>query len=145
MADNKTSNKKLKGTIKKEVKKTSKKFTIGGIIAIVLCLIIGVVGGIFTEKIITRNDCFVLNGEKQYAIEIGADFTYVEEGYKCISFGKNLTDKVKIETNMTNNGDGTYSIDTSEEGEYYMIYTVESKKFGDIKRVRTFVVGGENE
>ena len=145
MAKEKISNKKMKRTIEKEVKQTSKKFSISGIMAIVLCLFVGVIGGIFTEKIITKNDCFVLSGEKEFNIEIGQDFTYVEEGFKCISFGKDLSNKVKIETNMTKDGNGNYTIDTSEEGEYYIIYTVESKKFSEIKRVRTFVVGGENE
>jgi len=145
MAKEKNLNKKLNRTIKKEVKQTSKKFSIGGVIAIVLCLVVGLIGGIFTEKIITKNDCFVLSGEKQFNIEIGQDFTYVEDGFKCISFGKDLSNKVKIETNMTKDGNGNYTIDTSEEGEYYIIYTVASKKFSEIKRVRTFVVGGENE
>lgn len=145
MAKEKNLNKKLNRTIKKEVKQTSKKFSIGGVIAIVLCLVVGLIGGIFTEKIITKNDCFVLSGEKQFNIEIGQDFTYVEDGFKCISFGKDLSNKVKIETNMTKDGNGNYTIDTSEEGEYYIIYTVASKKFSEIKRVRTFVVVNENE
>ena len=137
--------KRMKRKINKEVKTTTKRLGTGGIIAIILCLIVGVVGGIFAEKIITKNDIFVLSGKKEFNIEIGEDFKYIEEGYKCISFGKDISEKVEIKTNMTDNGDGSYSIDTSEEGEYYMIYTVDSLKFGKIKRVRVFVVGDSNE
>ena len=144
MATKKSTSKKIESKVKKEVKKTSKKFTIGSVVAIILCLIVGIVGGIFAEKFITRNDCFELSGSKEFKIAVGEDFSYSDEGYKCISFGKDLTDKVKIETNMKQES-GKYIIDTSEEGEYYMIYTVESKKYGEIKRVRTFVVGDSNE
>jgi len=149
MATKNTSSNKLERKVKKEVikeaKKTSKKFTVGSVLAIVLCLTVGIVGGVFTEKAITKNDCFELVGNKSFVIEIGEDFTYEEEGYKCISFGKDLTGSVKIDTNLTKGADNKYTIDTSEEGEYYMIYTVESKKYGKIKRVRTFVVGDSNE
>ena len=132
--------KKTKNKIKKDVKKVGKRLGIGGIIAIVLCLGVGAVGGVFAEQIITKNDGFVLSGNKEFTINVGEEFTYSEEGYKCVSFGKDLSDKVVIDTNMTKNTDGTYSIDTSEEGEYYMIYTVDSLKYGKIKRVRTFTV-----
>jgi len=145
MGKTKKDDKLIDNRTKKEIKKTAKKFSFGGILAIILCLTVGVVGGIFAEKFITKNDCFVLSGEKTYTIKLNEDFVYAEAGYKCISFGKDVSDKVAIETNMTKNEDGTYLIDTSEEGEYYIIYTIEDVKYGNIKRVRTFVVGDTNE
>ena len=145
---NRKTKNKIKCRAKKEIKSTAKRISIGGIIAIILTLIVSVVAGIFTEKLITKNDCFVLTGEKDYVFELGESgdtFTYVEEGFKVVSFGKDISDKVSIKTNMTKNEDGTYTIDISQEGDYYMIYTVDSKKYGEIKRVRTFTVGAENE
>lgn len=145
MSMSKKTKKKVNSLVEKQVKKTSKKFSIGSIVAIICCLVVGVVGGIFIEKLITKNDCFVVNGNKNFSIQIGESFTYSDEGCKCVSFGKDISDKIKVDTNLTKNTDGTYSIDTSYEGDYYMIYTVESKKFGKIKRVRTFTVGVSNE
>ena len=139
---------KIKRQTKKEIKSASKKMPAGGWIAIILTLIVAIAGGVVTEKIITKNDGFVLAGKKEYVIEVGATgstYTYVEEGYEVISFGKNISDKVTIKTNMTKNNDGSYTIDTSEEGDYYLIYEVDSLKFGKIKRVRTFTVGADNE
>ena len=145
---NKKTKNKIKRKAKKEIKSTTKRLSVGGVIAIVITLIISVFAGIFVEKLVTKNDCFVLVGEKEYTIEVGesgSTFTYTEKGYKVISFGKDLSDKVSIKTNMTKNNDGTYTIDTSEEGDFYLIYEVESLKYGKIKRVRVFTVGGDNE
>ena len=149
MADiSKKTKNKIKREVKKEIKSSANKMPIGGWIAIFLTLIVAVVGGVVTEKLITKNDGFVLSGSKEYSLEVGEEnstFTYTEEGYKVISFGKDLSDKVSIKTNMTDNNDGTYTIDTSEEGDYYLIYEVDSLKYGKIKRVRTFTVGADNE
>ena len=136
---NKTKN-KIKREVKKDVKNTGKRLGVVGVIAIILCLVVGVVGGIFAEKLISRNDCFVLSGDKEIVVQVGDDFTYSEAGYKCVSFGKDISDKVVIDTNLTKNSDGTYTLDTTKEGDYYMIYTVDSLKYGKIKRVRTFTV-----
>ena len=140
---NKTKN-KIKREVKKDVKNTGKRLGVGGVIAIILCLVVGVVGGIFAEKLISRNDCFVLSGDKEIVVQVGDDFTYSEAGYKCVSFGKDISDKVVIDTNLTKNSDGTYTLDTTKEGDYYMIYTVDSLKYGKIKRVRTFTVEVSN-
>ena len=136
---------KVQKQVEKNVKKVVKRFTFGNFVAILLCLSVGIAGGIFSYKFITRNDGFILNGDKSFSIKLNEEFTYKEDGFTCVSMGKNISDKVKVETNMMKNEDGSYSIDTSVEGEYYIIYTVEDKKFGDIKRVRTFVVGDANE
>ena len=139
---------KLNRQAKKELKSTARRISVGGVIAIVFTLVISIVAGVFAEKFITRNDCFVLSGTKNYEIQVGesgSTYTYMEEGFKVISFGKDMSDKVEIKTNMTKNDDGFYTFDTSVEGEYYMIYTINSLKYGNIKRVRTFTVGVENE
>ena len=145
MVKKNNSSSKTQRKVEKNIKKATKRLTFGGIFAILLCLVVGVSGGVFSYKFITRNDGFILNGDKSFSIKLNEQFAYTEDGYTCVSMGKDITGKVKIETNMTRNDDGTYSIDTSEAGEYYMVYTVDDNKFGDIKRVRTFVVGDANE
>lgn len=139
---------KIKRETKKELNAVSKRMPVGGWVAIILTLIVAVVGGVVTEKMVTKNDGFVLTGEKEHVIAVGkagSTYTYEEEGFKVVSFGKDLSSKVTITTNMTKNIDGTYTIDTSKEGDYYLIYEVDSLKYGNIKRVRTFTVGADNE
>ena len=139
---------RTKNKIKKEISEASSKVGVGGMIAIILTLIIAVACGVFAEKLITKSDCFLLVGNKDIEIELGtadSTYTYTEEGVKVISFGKDISDKITITTNMIDNNDGTYTIDTSEEGDYYIMYTVDSLKYGKIKRVRTFTVGANNE
>lgn len=141
----KKTKRKIKSQAKKETKKAYKRLTPLSVVVIVSVFVLSVVLGVVAEKLITRKDEFVLLGNKSYEIEVGQEFTYTEEGFRIISFGKDLSDKVKIDTNMTKNLDGTYSIDTSVEGDYFIKYTVDSHKFGKIKRVRTFTVGVSNE
>ena len=139
---------KIKRMAKNELKSTTKRITIGGKVAIILTFLIAVAGGVCVEKIITKNDVFALNGNKEYAFEIGhngGSYEYIDEGFKVVSFGRNIADKVSVDTNMTRGNDGQYIIDTSLEGDYYIIYTVEDIKYGHIKRVRTFTVGANNE
>ena len=145
--DKKTKN-KIKRKTTKEIKSVSKRISLGGWIAIAITLGVAVVSGVLVGKLITKNDCFVLAGQKDYILEVGesgSTYTYTEEGFKVVSFGKDLSDRVTIKTNMTKNIDGSYTIDTSEEGDYYLIYEVDSLKYGKIKRVRTFTVGVEDE
>ncbi len=128
--------------VKKAVKNSHPITLILGIVF----LIIGAVAGFFTCKIITKNDTFELIGESQINIAINGDTTYVDAGVTCVAFGRDESDKVVVKTNMTQNADGSYTIDTSTQGEYYIIYTVEdSLRYNDIQRVRVITVGGTNE
>ena len=111
--------------------KYAKIVTITLALALVL-LIVGSVGGFFAIKLLTVNDCFVLNGKDEITIQIGE--TYLDEGAKVIAFGKDDSTKVKVETNLVQNADGTYS--AIEEGTYYMIYTVENFKYGTVFKIQ---------
>ena len=135
--------KKQKKKIKKNVKSTAKRFSTGGIVALVMCFLIGLGGGVFSVFFMTKNDTFTLSGDKKFEYVIGDNdgtVIYTEAGYSVVSFGKNLTDMVKIDTNLEKDNSGNYIIDTSVEGEYYIIYTVDSLKYGKIQRVRSFTV-----
>ena len=83
---------------------------------------------------LTKNDTFELIGDKNITLEINE--TYTEQGVKIISFGKDLKNEVKIESNL----------DTSKEGVYTIIYTINSSRYKNIKRVRyiTIANGSDN-
>ena len=138
-------NKKTNNKIKKQANKIVKKISIGGVVAILLCLVVGAIGGVVALKVVTKNDTFELNGTKEFKYDVGDEITYTEEGYKVVSFGRDLTDKVEIKTNLKQNDQGVYYIENAEEGEYFIIYTVNSKKYGKVQKFRTFVVGDSNE
>ena len=52
------SNIKTKRKIQKEVRKSVKRLSAGAIFAIIICLIVGVVGGFFANKLITKAKYF---------------------------------------------------------------------------------------
>ena len=139
--DTKSSNKS-----KKKVNKQLKKLSVGAIMIALLILAVGAVGGYFSVKYLVKNDCFELKGKDEITLQIGE--AYIDEGAKVIAFGKNDESKIKIETNLTKNDDGTYS--AKEEGTYYMIYTVDNFKYGTLFKIQkirliTFVEATEQE
>ena len=147
MADMDKLESKAKKKIKRKVKSSAKRKAKGvhpltWVIA-VLALIIGVGAGIGAYSFISRDDCFKLKGDAEYTVPVGADITYVDEGVRIISFGKDISSEVNVRTNLKKISSGKYAVDTSEPGEYYMIYTVDDAKYGNIQRVRTITVKGE--
>ena len=141
LSDNKPSKRK-----QNKVKKQLKKLSFGAIMIAVSLLVVGAVGGFFGIKTITMNDCFELIGKDEITLQIGEN--YVDEGAKVVAFGKDDESKVKIETNLTKHEDGTYS--ATEEGTYYMIYTVDNFKYGTLFKIQkirliTFVEATEAE
>ena len=130
----------------KKVNKHLKKLSIGAILVSVLVLAIGAVGGYFGLKVVSKNDCFALNGKDEITLQIGKK--YVDEGVKVIAFGKDEANKVKLETNLTKNNDGSFT--SNEVGTFYIVYTVDNFKYGTlfkIKKIRliTFVEATEQE
>lgn len=124
----KTSNKKRNKSVDKNLKKLSG----GAILIAAMCLIIGLAIGFGGLKLVTRKDCFVLNGKDEITLRLGEN--YVDDGAKVISFGVDKSDKVKIETNLKLNSDGTFT--ALEEGTYYMVYTVDNFKYGKLYKVQ---------
>lgn len=94
--------------------------------------------------LLTKDDCFTLMGNKDVVIDIEKDSVYIEDGYKVIEFGKDVSDKVTIETNMRITEEGFYAPQIDELGnpiigQYYIIYHAETfkySKFATIERVR---------
>lgn len=109
-----------------------------------LMLVIGLAIGWFGGEYICRNDAFELVGEKEYAVKINeVNFQYKEEGVRIIEFGRDISGDVLVETNMLKLDNGTYTADTTVPGRYYIKYTVESMRYGEIERIRIFTVGGD--
>lgn len=103
-------------------------------------LIVGLVVGYTVGGILMKNDGFSLLGEKNITVFVGDGFSYTEEGFTCIALGKDISDKVKVESNMTFT-EGVYTVNTSEEGRYYISYTCEdSLFFSGVRLVRTVTV-----
>lgn len=118
-------NKKVQKHVKKATKKSNKSI----LLCFIIFLLIGGGIGYFTVNQLTKNDTFALIGEKNITINLNEN--YIEQGVTAISFGKDLKDKVIIQSN----------VDTTTEGEYTVIYTINSSfKYKNIKRVRYVTV-----
>ncbi len=127
-------------------KKRKKAFSFGMFLLILMFAASGAMGGFFTAKTLMKNDCFILNGKDEITLQIGEKYT--DEGAKVIAFGKDDSGKIKTETNMKRNNDGTYY--SNEEGTFYIKYTINNLKYGTIFKVQkirliTFVEGTEQE
>ena len=130
----------------KKINNQIKKLGFGSILLSIVIIAIGALGGFFGVKYLVRNDCFILNGKDEITLQLGENYT--DDGAKVIAFGRNEAKKVKIETNLKKNTDGTYYAE--EEGTYYIAYTVDNFKYGTlfkIKKIRliTFVNASEDE
>ena len=124
--------------------KKIKKLSSPVIFMAVLFLAIGAVGGYFGFNIFIKNDCFEIIGKDEITRIVGEK--YVDDGCKVIAFGKDESDKVKIETNLTINPDGSYT--SNEEGTFYITYTVDNFKYGKlfkIQKIRLISFVGESD
>ncbi|MGN0788178.1 MAG: hypothetical protein ACI4L6_03890 [Candidatus Onthoplasma sp.] len=116
----------------KKISKSVKKINPAIILMVILFLAIGAVGGWFGIRFATRNDCFEIIGEEKIELSIGE--TYLDQGVKVISFGKDCQDKVNVETNLKKTADGEYYAD--QAGIYYITYTVDNIKYGSIFKIQ---------
>lgn len=126
----------------KAVKKQARKLSFG---AIVLCLILFVTGVVIGESgyhMLTAADAFELVGEKTVTVKVGEPFRYTDEGICAVKYGVDYSDQVQVETNLQKVG-GSYTMDTSEPGRYYMIYRVNEDGFEGLQKVRIFEVVGD--
>lgn len=142
-------NGKASRSAKKKANKTIKKLGFKAILIVLLVTIIGGAIGTGVCWFLTRDDCFTIIGKDEITLtlrgdgeEINSFNSYYDESVKVVSFGRNVSDKVYIETNLKQNDDGSYYAD--EIGTYYIIYKVDDIKYGKIftvQRIRliTFV------
>lgn len=118
--------KKSAKTAEKQLKKIGRK----GILTAFLCLIIGIGAGLFAYFSICKNDCFEIVGGDEIAITL--DQKYVDQGVKIIEFGKDISDKAQVETNLKLTEDGM----PTELGTFYVKYNVDSVKYGKIFKIQ---------
>ncbi len=133
---------KTKRTVKKKVKRIHPL----SFVVWILALAIGIGVGAGACAFICRDDGFELIGKSEISIPVeeGKTYDYTDKGVKAVSFGKDISRRVKVNTNLTETDDGVYELDASKEGLYYIIYTVDDPRYGNIKRVRMITVGGED-
>ena len=137
-------------------KKAWRKLHVATKIFLVLALVAGIAAGALACLLVSKNDTFVLKGKSSYALDVNlgedaAVFLYEEEGVTAISFGRDISATLKVETTLEKDSQGRYMIPVDKEGVYTITYTVGGLKFGEkapngeIKRVRTFVVTTNEE
>ena len=130
----------------KTAKSTAKSFGKSTTVIIVLFLIIGIGLGIGAGFYISRNDCFEIIGADELTLTIGEN--YYDEGCKVISLGKDVSNDIEIETDLTVNLDGSLTGDETKT--YYILYKSNDIKYGKIFtvtkiRLITFVEESESE
>lgn len=113
----------LSKTVSKETKKQVKKNPLVALFLLVL-VAVGAAGGFFGIKLLTKNDTFEIIGEQTIELTIGQEYT--EQGVKAISFGKDVSADVEIDSNVNIN----------QAGEYYVKYTIDDFRFKDVVRYR---------
>ena len=134
--------KKAKSQVKRAAKKKIRRIhpLSFGVWIVVLALGIGLGVGVYTW--LCREDTFTVIGDKEIVISVGkGQVLYEDRGARVISFGRDVSDRVVAETSLPEGDEeGSYVIDTSEEGVYSIVYTVEDPRFGEVRRVRVIRV-----
>ena len=115
-----------RGSVSKAVKKSHK----GVLLLALLFLVIGAAAGAAVSWFMTKDDRFVLNGEKEITLAVGE--AYEEQGAEVISFGRDISESVVI------SGD---TVDETTEGVYQIVYSVEDLRWGEYQLVRVVTVG----
>ena len=98
--------------------------------------------GYFGAEYLCSSDCFYINGDTHITVQQGTDYTYYEEGATIISFGRDLSTDVIIETDLIATENGTYPIDTSKAQTYTITYTIDDLRYHGVKKVRFITVTG---
>lgn len=119
-----------RSSVSKTAEQSVKKSHPATVILTIVFLIVGIAAGVLVSRQITKNDKFILNGEKTVQMEVGGAF--VDEGATVISFGRDISSDVQV------SGD---ELNADVEGVYQLVYTVDDLRWGDYRLVRVVVVG----
>ena len=121
------------------------------IVGLIIALILGGVGGYFGYTYICKDDCFAMNSYSTTTevidINIGGDEayqTYEEIGAKCIVFGRDMSNKVKVEyqyrEDISHDPIAVQCVDLDKAGIYYAIYTIDHIRFKNVTLIRNIIV-----
>ena len=142
--------KKGERTIRRKAKSKLKRLHTATKILAALFLVIGIGVGGAVCFFMSKNDRFELKGDTAFSISVGDSYTYEEQGVEAVCFGRDVSGKLQVETELEKDENGNYIIPTDKEGVYTITYTVDAWKFtkgenGVIKRIRTFTVNAAEE
>lgn len=130
---------KAKSALRKKIRKSPLTYVIPAIF-----LVLGLALGYFLTPILASESGIAVVGDKEISVPLYAMYTYRDEGVRFTYFGIDCEEYVKITSNIEKNADGSYVLDTSVPGTYYIAYTSTHPLFErGVRVVRTFVVGGE--
>ncbi len=115
---------------KKKIEKVKKKHPFAFIVVIAL-FAVGIFGGYFLVKTLTKNDTFELIGEKHITLTLGQ--SYQDEGAKAVFFGRDISGEIVTENN----------IDYSSVGQYYIKYEYSNFLYKDITIYRYVTIISE--
>lgn len=119
--------KKNKNKAKKQLKNVSVKAWLFSI----LFLCIGIGAGISVWMFTCKNDTFELIGKDEITLTLNDKYT--NQGVKAISFGKDISAEILIETNLLTDENGDYYAE--DIGTYYIKYYSKDVKYGTIFKV----------
>ncbi len=120
--------KTVKREIRKSVEKAVKKNK-GGAFAVILAFLIFAAAGIGASFMLTKNDGLTLNdSNKNLTLNVGDK--YEEKGARFVVFGKDVSDLIVISV-YDEDGEEVKEIDSSAEGEFAVVYSVNTEKATD--------------
>ena len=130
---------KAKTALRKKIRKSPLTYAVP-----VFFLLVGLALGYFLTPVLAGDSGIVLVGEKVIAVPLDTVYFYRDEGVRFTYFGIDCGAYVSVRSNIPKGADGTYALDTSAPGTYYIAYTSTHPLFErEVRIVRTFVVGGE--
>lgn len=118
-----------KSKIEKTIDKQKKAHPVAFLL-VVLFLVVGAVAGYFVVQYLTKNDKFELIGEQTITLNIGE--TYEDEGAIAISFGRDISDRIVVETDIPEN-------EIAEAGRYYIKYTIDDIRYSGVVKYRYII------
>jgi len=143
----------IQNRAKRAAKKRLKKLHVLTLFLMIVALVGGFLLGSFVCNTVSKNDRFVLRGQASTTLPLtaaeGACYLYTEEGVEAVCFGRDVSGRVGVKTDLQQDADGKYIIPLGKEGVYTITYTVDALKYGEkapngqIERVRVFIVKAE--
>lgn len=118
-----------KSNLEKTINKQKKAHPVAFLL-VVLFLVVGAVAGYFVVQYLTKNDRFEIIGEQTITLNIGE--TYEDEGAIAISFGRDISDRIVVETDIPEN-------EIAEAGRYYIKYTIDDIRYSGVVKYRYII------